>query len=92
MPKPADSPAGVSYNFAGSLSSVCVKSSARFVTTYKMLLKLSFLALLNAVAAHEDHEQTPISGPHGGLWYNTLPGDGGTQVRDEVRWLRFPCD
>src|SRR4051794_29819699 len=30
---------------------------------------------------HADHEnQTPMSGPHKGLWYNTLPGDGGTQV------------
>lgn len=35
------------------------------------------------VTAHEgDHEdQTPIAGPHKGLWYNSLPGDGGTQVR-----------
>src|SRR5437667_9214147 len=30
---------------------------------------------------HADHEnQTPMSGPHKSLWYNTLPGDGGTQV------------
>lgn len=27
-----------------------------------------------------DHDQTPIQGPHNGLWYNRLPGDGGTQV------------
>jgi agmatinase len=33
------------------------------------------------VLGHGDHEdQTPIAGPHKSLWYNTLPGDGGTQV------------
>ena len=41
---------------------------------------LSIVSLAVAVLAHEDHEQTPIAGPHKGLWYNTLPGDGGTQV------------
>jgi hypothetical protein len=31
--------------------------------------------------AHGDHaDQTPVAGPHKSLWYNTLPGDGGTQV------------
>jgi len=40
----------------------------------------TLLSLLVIVAAHGDH-QTPIKeGPHHGLWYNTLPGDGGTQV------------
>lgn len=41
-------------------------------------------ALAAGVAAHGDHahDQEPIAGPHKGLWYNTLPGDGGTQVRD----------
>ncbi|KNG50180.1 agmatinase [Stemphylium lycopersici] len=40
---------------------------------------LSFAA---AVAAHgdHDHDQEPLAGPHEGLWYNTLPGDGGTQA------------
>ena len=40
---------------------------------------LSFAA---AVAAHgdHDHDQEPLAGPHEGLWYNALPGDGGTQV------------
>lgn len=40
-------------------------------------------ALAAGVAAHGDHahDQEPIAGPHKGLWYNTLPGDGGTQVR-----------
>jgi agmatinase len=32
-------------------------------------------------SAHGDHaDQIPIAGPHKALWYNTLPGDGGTQV------------
>lgn len=40
------------------------------------------LASLLAVAiAHDDHEQITFEGPHEGLWYNTLPGDGGKQVR-----------
>ncbi|KAM0418982.1 hypothetical protein ACHAPT_012033 [Fusarium lateritium] len=30
--------------------------------------------------AHAGHEQEPLSGPHQSLWYNTLPGDGGTQA------------
>jgi agmatinase len=45
-----------------------------------MLLSMKIIvALAAAVAAHGDHEdQTPIAGPHKSLWYNTLPGDGGT--------------
>lgn len=31
-------------------------------------------------AAHAGHEQKSLAGPHQSLWYNTLPGDGGTQV------------
>ncbi|KAI9642021.1 hypothetical protein NHQ30_009892 [Ciborinia camelliae] len=40
------------------------------------------VAVLAASAfAHGDHEgQIPIAGPHKSLWYNTLPGDGGTQA------------
>jgi len=40
---------------------------------------LSFAA---AVAAHggHDHDQEPLAGPLQKLWYNTLPGDGGTQA------------
>lgn len=39
-------------------------------------------ALVGATYAHGHHDdQTPIEGPHQGLWYNQLPGDGGTQVR-----------
>lgn len=40
----------------------------------------TLLALSAVVAAHGDHNQSPIAGPHKELWYNTLPGDGGTQV------------
>lgn len=47
-----------------------------------MLSKTSLTLLwASAVAAHGDHgSQIPMSGPHQSLWYNTLPGDGGTQV------------
>ncbi|KAF2806200.1 Arginase/deacetylase [Mytilinidion resinicola] len=43
---------------------------------------LALTALAAVVAAHGDHEhdQTPIEGPLNGLWYNSLPGDGGTQA------------
>ena len=43
------------------------------------ILTVAFLA--TSALAHGDHEhQIPIAGPHKALWYNTLPGDGGTQV------------
>ncbi|KAI1039191.1 hypothetical protein LB505_007520 [Fusarium chuoi] len=47
---------------------------------YKSLVSLS---LASVALAHGDHshDQEPMSGPHQGLWYNTLPGDGGTQSR-----------
>lgn len=47
-----------------------------------MLPNIFSAAVLAAGAfAHGDHEsQIPIAGPHKALWYNTLPGDGGTQV------------
>ena len=42
---------------------------------------LTIAALATSALAHGDHEnQVPIAGPHKALWYNTLPGDGGTQV------------
>lgn len=51
--------------------------------------------LAGLAAAHGDHghDQDPIEGPHKGLWYNTLPGDGGTQVSfngcvPSCQWLR----
>jgi agmatinase len=38
-------------------------------------------ALVGTTYAHGHHDdQTPIEGPLQGLWYNSLPGDGGTQV------------
>ncbi|CAH0034005.1 unnamed protein product [Clonostachys rhizophaga] len=42
----------------------------------------SLLALgwATIASAHGDHKQKAISGPHEGLWYNALPGDGGTQA------------
>lgn len=48
-----------------------------------MKLSSALLSFAAAVAAHgdHDHDQEPLAGPHEGLWYNTLPGDGGTQVR-----------
>ncbi|KAL8628541.1 hypothetical protein Q9189_005774 [Teloschistes chrysophthalmus] len=61
------------------------------------------LSLAASVLAHEQHhDQTPIQGPHEGLWYkpyeNRIPGDGGTQA-DSVfsgistfgRLPYFPC-
>jgi agmatinase len=47
-----------------------------------MLYTILTVAVLAAgVIAHGDHtDQKPIAGPHKSLWYNTLPGDGGTQV------------
>lgn len=45
----------------------------------------AIIALAAAVQAHGDHEQEPIAGPHKSLWYNTLPGDGGTQVRTDMQ-------
>lgn len=47
---------------------------------------LSLLSFAAVVAAHSNHAQQPVSGPHGGLWYNTIPGDGGTQVRIIHTW------
>ncbi|KAI9749135.1 MAG: hypothetical protein M4579_006992 [Chaenotheca gracillima] len=38
------------------------------------------LALATVAVGHGDHDQTPIAGPHKSLWYNALPGDGGTQA------------
>lgn len=41
-----------------------------------------YAALVATVVAHGLHDdQSPILGPHQSLWYNKLPGDGGTQVR-----------
>jgi agmatinase len=61
-------------------------------------LVLSLVSFAAVVAAHGNHAQQPVSGPHRGLWYNTIPGDGGTQA-DAVysgittfgRLPYFPC-
>lgn len=45
------------------------------------LSSLLQLALATAALAHGDHTQKTMQGPHPSLWYSTLPGDGGTQVR-----------
>jgi len=49
-------------------------------------LELFLLYLVTFVQAHGDHnsQQEPIAGPHKNLWYNTLPGDGGTQVSEDI--------
>ena len=49
---------------------------------FMMMLKALLLCACGNIAlAHSSHDQEPIEGPHKSLWYNTLPGDGGTQVR-----------
>lgn len=47
-----------------------------------MKVSSTILAFAAAVAAHGNHgvDQEPLNGPHEDLWYNVLPGDGGTQV------------
>jgi agmatinase len=49
-------------------------------------LELFLLYLASFAQAHGDHnsQQEPITGPHKSLWYNTLPGDGGTQVSKDI--------
>jgi len=41
---------------------------------------LSLVSFAVVAAAHSNHAQKPFSGPHRDLWYNTIPGDGGTQA------------
>ncbi|KAI1085245.1 Arginase/deacetylase [Whalleya microplaca] len=46
-----------------------------------MLTALLTLVYVAGSAAHAGHDdQKSLSGPHQSLWYNTLPGDGGTQA------------
>jgi agmatinase len=45
---------------------------------YSALLTLGWTVL---AAAHTSPAQKNLEGPHQSLWYNTLPGDGGTQVK-----------
>lgn len=42
---------------------------------------LAFVGWICVAAAHAEHNQVPIAGPYKSLWYNTLPGDGGTQAK-----------
>jgi hypothetical protein len=42
--------------------------------------QFSLFLLANIVVGHGNHDQSPLLGPHKKLWYNVLPGDGGTQV------------
>lgn len=46
----------------------------------EIVRSIGLFALATLAVAHGDHGQTPLAGPYQGLWYNTLPGDGGTQV------------
>jgi agmatinase len=46
---------------------------------FKTFAAIAALVVLSYAHDH-DHDQEPISGPHQKLWYNVLPGDGGTQV------------
>jgi agmatinase len=55
-----------------------------------LFTSVALLACASCALAHANHDQTPVSGPHKSLWYNTLPGDGGTQVskpQEEARNL-----
>lgn len=65
-----------------SSSSLRVQVSA----TVNMIKTIAALiTLVGLSTAHGDHSQSPIvAGPHQGLWYNTLPGDGGTQVSVDI--------
>jgi len=64
----------------GSISFFCIsQSSPIYLIMFINLFAIASLAV--GALGHGDHEgQLPIAGPHKALWYNTLPGDGGTQV------------
>lgn len=51
----------------------------------------TFLALgwVTLATAHAGHDQKTLAGPHQSLWYNKLPGDGGTQVIS-INIISFP--
>lgn len=53
------------------------------------IFALTLGVLTLSAEAHGDHghDQEPLSGPHEKLWYNVLPGDGGTQVRSAHVWM-----
>jgi agmatinase len=53
----------------------------------KTLLSLGLAAV---AAGHGQHDsQKAMSGPHESLWFNSLPGDGGTQVRWQTQFPRL---
>ena len=48
------------------------------------ILGLCWALAIKVAIAHVYHaSQKPMAGPHQSLWYNTLPGDGGTQGAPE---------
>jgi agmatinase len=59
---------------------------------------VGFVALSTLAAAHGSHQSPMAAGPHQGLWYNSLSGEGGKQA-DSVfsgistfgRLPYFPC-
>ena len=51
---------------------------------WKSLVIAAALAVYTQAHGDDAHEQETIAGPLEKLWYNTLPGDGGTQVRREL--------
>ena len=60
-----------------------------------MLVLFVLLGFSAVVICHNDHHQEPMEGPHSNLWYNTLPGDGGTQViklLHKIRETRKPLN
>ena len=62
-------------------SDLCIPFSLPLaIMIFKLVSVYLNIAFAATVAAHGDHTQEPIAGPHKSLWYNTLPGDGGTQV------------
>jgi len=65
----------------------------RFVASIMLSDVLAVAFLATSVFAHGDHshDQIPIQGPHKALWYNTLPGDGGTQVGRLYTDVRSVC-
>ncbi len=53
-----------------------------------VLLALGWAAIATAHAGHEQSQKI-IEGPHKSLWYNKLPGDGGTQACPSPGLLEF---
>jgi hypothetical protein len=66
-----------------SIALVCSTSNTKTMISSALVT----LSLVGAAIAHGSHDQTPLAGPHKSLWYNTLPGDGGTQVSLELALL-----